>query len=145
MGARERCAAATICTMRASMVSRPTFSARMTRPPVVLIVPPITLAPRSLVTGIDSPVTIDSSSDERPSITSPSTGTFSPGRTRSRSPTATASSETSSSVPSSLRRRAVFGARSSRARIAPEVCSRARSSSTWPRSTSTVITAAASK
>ena len=34
IGARERCAAATICTMRASMVSRPIFSARMTKLPL---------------------------------------------------------------------------------------------------------------
>ncbi len=79
------------------MVSRPTFSARMTKPPLRLIVPPMTFAPTSLSTGIDSPVTIDSSSVEWPSITSPSTGTLSPGRTRSRSPTATASSATTSS------------------------------------------------
>ena len=45
------------------------------------------LRPVSLVTGINSPVTIDSSSDERPSSTTPSTGTLSPGRTRKRSPT----------------------------------------------------------
>src|SRR3546814_3634656 len=38
----------------------------------------------ALVTGMDSPVTIDSSSEERPSSTTPSTGTFSPGRTRRR-------------------------------------------------------------
>ena len=62
----------------------------MTKPPDWLSVPPITLPPASLVTGIDSPVTIDSSSDERPSRMTPSTGTFSPGRTRSRSPTASA-------------------------------------------------------
>ena len=145
IGARERCAAATICTMRDSMVSRPTFSARITKLPVVLSVPAMSLAPASLATGMDSPVTIDSSTAERPSISSPSTGTFSPGRTRRRSPTAIASSDTSSSLPSAFKRRAVFGARSSKARIAPEVCSRARSSSTWPSSTSTVITAAASK
>src|SRR3546814_6736285 len=42
-------------------------------------------------------------------------------------------------------RRAVFGARSRSARIAPLVVSRARSSSTWPSRTRTVITAAASK
>ena len=86
----ERCASATICTICASIVSRPTFSARMTKPPDWLSVPPITLSPASLVTGIDSPVTIDSSSEERPSSTAPSTGTFSPGRTRSRSPTCSA-------------------------------------------------------
>ncbi len=34
IGARERCAAATICTIRASTVSRPTLSARMTKVPV---------------------------------------------------------------------------------------------------------------
>ena len=38
-------------------------------------------------TGMDSPVTIDSSTALRPSSTAPSTGTPSPGRTRSRSPT----------------------------------------------------------
>ena len=41
--------------------------------------------------------------------------------------------------------RAVFGARSSSARMAPLVVSRARSSRTCPSRTSTVITAAASK
>ncbi len=56
---------------------------------MVLSVPAITFAPDSFVTGIDSPVTIDSSSEERPSVTTPSTGTLSPGRTRSTSPTAT--------------------------------------------------------
>ena len=55
------------------------------------------------------------------------------------------SSGTSSSVPSARRRRAVLGARPSNARIAPPVRSRARNSSTCPSSTSTVMTAAASK
>ena len=145
IGARLRCALATICTICASKVSRPTLSARMTKLPLVLMVAPITRESFSLVTGMDSPVTIDSSSAERPSSTTPSTGTLSPGRTRNLSPALMASSETSSSPPSSLTRRAVLGARSSKARIAPEVASRARNSSTWPSSTSTVITLAASK
>ncbi len=51
---------------------------------------------------------------------------------------------TSSSVPSIARRRAVLGASARSARMAPPVFSRARSSSTWPSSTRTVITAAAS-
>ncbi len=68
----------------------------------------MTLAPASFVTGIASPVIIDSSTADLPSITTPSTGTFSPGRTRSRSPTTTASSGTSSSLPSLLMRRALF-------------------------------------
>ncbi len=45
-----------------------------------------------------------------PSSTTPSTGTRSPGRTRSRSPTATCSSGTSCSRPSASMRRAVGGA-----------------------------------
>ena len=50
-------------------------------------VPPITRSPAAFSTGIGSPVTIDSSTALAPSSTTPSTGTFSPGRTRSRSPT----------------------------------------------------------
>ena len=145
IGARLRWASATICTMRASIVSRPIFSASMTSPPDRLMVPPMTRSPTSFVKGIDSPVTIDSSMADRPSMTEPSTGTFSPGRTRRRSPMPIRSRVTSSSEPSVLIRRAVLGARSSSARIAPEVCSRARSSSTWPSRTRTVMTAAASK
>ena len=145
MGARERCACATICTICESIVSLPTFSARITKPPERFSVPAITLPPTSLLTGMDSPVTIDSSSDDLPSTISPSTGTFSPGRTRNLSPGCSTVIGTSSSVPSARMRRAVFGARSSSALIAPEVASRARSSSTWPRRTSTVMTAAASK
>src|SRR3546814_5066421 len=41
IGARERCACATICTICASTVSEPTFSARITRLPVPLMVAPI--------------------------------------------------------------------------------------------------------
>ena len=87
MGARLRCASATMCTIRDSMVSAPIFSAVITSVPVPLIVPPITLAADDFSTGIDSPVTIDSSTELVPSVTDPSTGTASPGRTRSRSPT----------------------------------------------------------
>ena len=50
-----------------------------------------------------------------------------------------------SSSPCPVIRRAVFGARPSSARIAPEVRSRARNSSTCPSKTKTVMTAAASK
>src|SRR5438309_1283552 len=54
-------------------------------------VPTTTRLPGVFSTGIDSPVTSDSSTALRPSSTTPSTGTFSPGRTRSRSPTCTCS------------------------------------------------------
>ncbi len=102
-------------------------------------------SPAVFSTGTGSPVIIDSSTEERPSITAPSTGTLSPGRTRSFCPAFTSSSGTSVSVPSAEISRAVFGARSSSARIAEPVRSRALSSSTWPRKTSATMTLEASK
>ena len=92
----------------------------MTKPPVWLSVPPMTLPPALL----RRPASIRRSPSIRRASrglrrSTPSTGTFSPGRTRSRSPTATLSIATSSSAPSAPTRRAVFGARSSSARIAP--------------------------
>ena len=89
MGARLRCASLTICTICASMVSLPTRSARISSQPVPFTVAPITLSPARFSTGMDSPVTIDSSTELRPSSTVPSAGIFSPGRTRSLSPTFT--------------------------------------------------------
>jgi hypothetical protein len=145
MGARLRWAVATMCTIWDSSVSAPTLSARMTKPPVWLRVPAVTFAPGSFDAGMDSPVTIDSSTVPLPSTSSPSTGTFSPGRTRSSSPAWMLSICTVSSDPSGFTRTAVLGARSRRALMAPEVFSRARSSSTWPSRTSAVMTAAASK
>ena len=76
-------------------------SARMTSAPVWLSVPPIDRRAgllRRPASTRRSPSTRRRSS--RPSTTSPSTGTFSPGRTRRRSPTCDASRGTSSSVPS---------------------------------------------
>ena len=61
IGARVRCASLTIRTIWASIVSAPTRSARMTRPPVPLTVPPMTRSPGPFSTGIGSPVIIDSS------------------------------------------------------------------------------------
>ncbi len=82
----------------------------------------------------------------RPSITMPSTGTFSPGRTRRRSPTATAVERHLLVAAVGARRGARSSARGSRARGSRRRGrSRARNSSTWPSSTSTVIMAAASK
>ena len=144
IGARERCALATISTIRESVVSCPTRVASMMSVPVPLSVAPVTLSPTLFSTGIASPVSIDSSTDERPSTTVPSTGIFSPGRTRKRVPALTFSSGTSSSRPSSWTMRAVSGARSSNALSASPVRSRARSSMIWPRRTRTMITAAAS-
>ena len=145
IGARERCASATIWTICASKVSLPTRSARITKLPVVLTVAPVTLSPGDFSAGTGSPVIIDSSMLLCPSITTPSTGTFSPGRTRSRLPGTTASSGMSSSAPSSSTSRACFGARSSNSRIALLVWERARNSSTCPSNTRATMTDAASK
>ena len=48
IGARERCASATMCTIRASRVSLPTRSARIMKLPVVLRVAPVTWSPGRL-------------------------------------------------------------------------------------------------
>ena len=61
-----------------------------------------------------------SSTAVAPSVTTPSTGIFSPGRTRTRSPTTTCSTGTSTSAPSRSTR-AVFGASPTRAVIAAAV------------------------
>ena len=144
MGARLRCASETRRTICASRVPSPTRSARMRKVPLRLTVPPVILLPGIFSTGNDSPVIIDSSTLADPSRTTPSTGTLSPGRTRSTSPGCTSSSGTSrSSSLSTLR--AVFGARPSSARSALRVRARARSSSTWPSSTSVTMAAAGSK
>ena len=145
IGALERCACITICTMLASTVAEPTFSDCITNAPLVFSVAPINLSPSALVTGIGSPVSIDSSTALLPSTTTPSTGTFSPGRTRSLSPTCTFINGISSSTPSALIRRAVLGANPSNDFIAAEVCERALSSNIWPNKVSEIMTAAASK
>ena len=144
IGARLRWASATICTMRASIVSLPTFSARITSAPVPLIVPPITGAPASFATGIDSPVTIDSSTELRPSITPIDRDLL--ARTDAQTIPDLDRVERDlllapvrADAPRRLRREIEEGA------DAPPVASRARSSSTCPRSTRTVMTAAASK
>ena len=64
----------------ASIVSAPTAAARTRNEPVVLMVAPMTVSPACLVTGIGSPVTIDSPTADEPESTVASTGIFSPGR-----------------------------------------------------------------
>jgi hypothetical protein len=81
----------------------------MMKIPFLLMVPPVTLALSVTSTGRGSAVIMDSSTEERPSVTIPSTGMLSPGRTLSRSPASTWSSGISSSDPSLPMRLAVFG------------------------------------
>ena len=88
---------------RFPLAAAPTRVARITNVPVPLSVPPNTGASNTFSTGRLSPVSIDSSTVERPSTTAPSTGTRSPGRMRIRSPTTTSWVGTSISAPSAER------------------------------------------
>ena len=144
IGAFEPWARWTRSTIRASAVSRPTRVARMTNEPVVLIVAPMTSSPTRFVAGIGSPVSIDSSTADVPSTTTPSTGTLSPGRTRRRSPATTTASSTSSSTPPRSRRAVVAWSPTSR-RMAPVVRPFARASSHRPRRISPMMIVALSK
>ena len=144
MGGLEPCACSTRRTICASAVSAPTLVARKVNDPVVFMVAPITSSPARLVTGIGSPVSIDSSTGEKPSSTTPSTGTFSPGRTTTRSPTSTWATGTSDSTPPRTTR-AVLGCRPMSALMAAPVCPLARASSSRPNRISVMMNAAESK
>ncbi len=93
-------ASSTMAAIRASWDCEPTAVARTTSRPVVLTDPPTTIDPGSTSTGSDSPVMTEASTAERPSTTSPSAATFSPGRTTMRSPTRNDLASTRRSSPS---------------------------------------------
>ncbi len=99
IGAFEPCASWTSLTICCSAVSLPTFVAPNRNAPVLFIVPANTSSPSRFSTGMLSPVSIDSSTVEAPSVTRPSTGTFSPGRIETTSPTSTSAMATSTSAP----------------------------------------------
>ena len=111
MGALDSFAWSTNFIIWEIVVSSPTFSAMNLKEPVVLIDAEITLSPTDFETGIDSPVTADSSREDVPSIIFPSTATASPGLTIMTSPTFTSSIFfwTSSLFSRTV---AIFGARS---------------------------------
>jgi hypothetical protein len=114
------------------VVSDPTCVARKRIEPVWLTVPAMTFAPASFSIGIDSPVTIDSSIEVCPSITAPSTGTRSPGRSSTVSPTRTSDTGTRTMLPS----RSTFasaGVSSRSVRTASEEPRRAFISIQWPK------------
>ena len=104
IGALDPWASRTIRMIWASIVSRPTRVARNRNEPVLLMVAPMTGEPSAFSTGIDSPVTIDSSTADAPESTTPSTGIFSPGRTTTTSSITTFSTGISISVPSRITR-----------------------------------------
>ncbi len=125
-------------------VSLPTLVARKRKEPVLLMVAPITSSPGPLLTGRDSPVIILSSTEDWPSITTPSTGTFSPGRTMTMSATSTSSIGMSTSSPSRTTR-AVLACRPINLRMASLVCPLARASSTCPNRIRAMMMAEVSK
>ena len=92
-----------------------------------------------------SPVIMLSSTEDAPSMTSPSRGTLSPGRTMSTSNGITVSTGTSSSVPSSLSSLATGGCRSRSRRTASDALPLAISSRSFPTRMRAMIIAAVSK
>ena len=131
--------------MRARAVSLPTLVASTVSAPIVLSVAPVTLSPGCFSTGRLSPVSMDSSTADEPAWTIPSTGTDSPGRTRTRSPTWTCATGTVSCSPSPRNTVAVLGCNWASRRIASVVLLFARASSKRPSRIRVIITAAVSK
>ncbi len=140
------CASSTARAIRASAVAAPPRHARTASAPWWFSVPAYTGAPSALSTGRLSPVSIDSSTAERPSITVPSAASRSPGRTSITSPGANAAASTSLTPPRPLaappRRR-----RRQRDQPAHRVREprRARASRSLPTITNATIAAPASK
>ncbi|MCY1298178.1 hypothetical protein D9M70_476510 [compost metagenome] len=127
-----------------SAVSLPTCVARKRNMPLRLIVAPITFEPSDFSTGMDSPVSMDSSTDDCPSTTSPSVGIRSPGRTTTVSPTMIDSAGISVSTPS-RRTWATAGLRSSSRRTAADDRFLMISSMYLPSRTNAMMTAETSK
>ncbi len=121
------CASSTSRAIRASSVSAPTRVICTSRRPPVFTVAPTTREPGATSTGTDSPVSIDSSTADIPSVTRPSAGIFSPGRTTTTSPGTSCATGTRCSVPS-RRITASLAPSSSRARRASPDCRLARTS-----------------
>ena len=90
-------------------------------------------------------MSIDASTADEPSMTTPSVAIFSPGLTTNRSPTWTSSIGTSRSVPSTSSTDALFAPMSRRACNADPARCFAFASASRPASTNTTTTAATSK
>ncbi len=137
------CASSTRRLIWASAESLPTRVARNVKLPVVFTVPPVTESPIRFPTGIGSPVSIDSSTADAPSVTTPSTGTRSPGFTSTRSPGTTASTAISVSRPPRSTC-AVFALRPASRRMASDARPLAPASSSRPSRMRAMIAATAS-
>ena len=128
MGARLRCAWATVAMIPERRVPPPDFSTRRTKLPWRLRVPAEMCEPDCFSTGSGSPLSIDSSTELHPSVRVPSAGIFPPRRTRTRSPGWRSETGTSRS-PSGVTRIALGGVRSSSSRRAEPARARPRASS----------------
>jgi len=144
MGGRDPWASSTSLMIRASVVSSPIRVALMTIEPLRLIAPPVSGSPGDLSTGMDSPESIDSSTEVTPSTATPSEGMRAPGLMRRRSPTFTCTAGISRSSPSSILI-AVSGASRMSSRIAPEARRRERPSRYFPSMMRATIIPAVSK
>ena len=144
IGGRAPWACSTSRTIWASAVSAPTRVARRVNVPLVFSVAPMTSSPGPFTTGSASPVSIASSTAEDPSTTTPSTGTFSPGRTRTMSSWRTSAMGRSTSPPPRTTR-AVRGCRPMSVRMASPVWPLARASSRRPSRMRVMMSAAESK
>ena len=102
IGAFDPCASSTNFIICESTVSFPISVASNCILPFLFILPPITLSPGFLLTGMLSPVIIDSSTEVFPFTIFPSTAIFSPGFTTIMSPTFIFSIRTSFSIPFSI-------------------------------------------
>ena len=143
-GALEFCASCTSFTIWARAESAPTLVALYWKVPLLLMVAPITVAPGPFCTGIDSPVSMDSSTSESPVSMTPSTGILPPGRMTTISPARTSAVGTSTSAPLRITC-ALAGVKFISALIAEDAPARARISSQCPSRMNTSRTAAASK
>ena len=112
--------------------------------PFLFMVDPITESPLLFSTGIDSPVSMDSSIEVSPLVTLPSTGIFSPGFISKVSPTLTLSSGSIISL-FSLITRASFACKFNNSLNALVVCDLARASKYLPRRINVIKIALVSK
>ncbi len=126
-------------------VSLPVFSTSMVMAPSPLTEPPTASSPSVFSTGSTSPVSMDSSTLVRPSTITPSMGTLSPGRTRTRSPFRMSVTDTSSVSPFSVTREAVSGISLTRASSAPDAPMTDRISIQWPSSMTSIRVASSQK
>ena len=111
LGVFCRFAPSTRVIMRSRNVSPGLAVMRMTRKSDSTFVPPVTAErspPDSRITGADSPVIADSSTDATPSITSPSPGIMSPGMHNTTSPLRSSPPCTDSTADRSLGLRSRF-------------------------------------